>query len=169
MILKSRSCNFYSMDIRQTDNSVSTILGHLIRDFTFLVALIVAPLFWLGLYYSGTEISGPAWLSTNVWLFFQLALLYPVMEELVFRGWLQERLWKTRLSRLSIYCISMPNIVTSVVFTGFHFLIHPPVSAVAVIVPSLVFGFFRDRYQSVFPSIILHVFYNTGIFLLFGR
>ena len=132
-------------------------------------ALFVAPLFWLGLYYSGTEVSGPAWLSANAWLFLQLTLLYPVMEELVFRGWLQERLWKTGLARLSIYCISMPNIVTSVVFTGFHFLVHPPVSAVAVIAPSLVFGFFRDRYQSVLPSIILHVFYNTGVILLFGR
>jgi len=156
------------MGNQQAEYSISTILGRLIRDFIFLAALLVAPLFWLGLYYSGTEISGPAWVSTNVWMFLQLALFYPVMEELVFRGLLQERLWKTRLARLSIYCISMPNIVTSVVFTSFHFLIHPPVSAVAVIGPSLVFGFFRDRYQSVLPSIILHVFYNAGVSLLFG-
>lgn len=157
------------MGNKQAESSISTILGRLIRDFAFLAALLVAPLFWLSLYYSGTEISGLAWLSNNMWLIFQLALLYPVMEELVFRGLLQERLWKTRLARLSIYCISMPNMVTSVVFTGFHFLVHPPVSAVAVIIPSLVFGFFRDRYQSVIPSIILHTFYNAGVVLLFGR
>ncbi len=102
-------------------------------------------------------------------LFLQLALLYPIVEELVFRGLLQEKLWRTRLSRLSIYCISMPNIITSAVFTSFHFMAHPPGWAIAVIVPSLVFGFFRDRYQHVLPAIILHVFYNSGYFMLFGK
>jgi membrane protease YdiL (CAAX protease family) len=63
----------------------------------------------------------------------------------------------------------MPNIVTSIVFTGFHFIAHPPGWAIAVIIPSLVFGFFRDRYQHVLPAIILHVFYNSGYFLLFGK
>lgn len=149
--------------------SASLILPQLLRDKSFLTVILLAPIFWFSLYYSGTVISGPGWLSQNALLFLQLALLYPIVEELVFRGLMQEKLWQTRLSRLSIYCISLPNIITSAVFTGFHFIAHPPAWALAVIVPSLAFGFFRDRYQHVLPAIILHVFYNVGYFSLFGR
>lgn len=148
--------------------SVSPVLSRLWRDKAYLIAILLGPLFWFSLYSSGTAITGPAWLSRHPGLFLQLALLYPCVEELVFRGLLQEKLWQTRLGRLSIYCLSLPNLVTSLVFTGFHFLAHPPAWAAAVIAPSLVFGLFRDRYQSVIPAIILHMFYNSGYFLLFG-
>jgi membrane protease YdiL (CAAX protease family) len=40
---------------------------------------------------------------------------------------------------------------------------------VATVVPSLVFGYFRDRYDSVVPGAALHVFYNAGWFLAVGR
>lgn len=157
------------MNATKPAHSVSRILPQLSRDKAYLTAILSAPFFWFSLYYSGTAVTGPGWLSKNIILFLQLALLYPVVEELVFRGLLQEKLWQTRLSRLSIYCISLPNIVTSAIFTGFHFLAHPPAWAVAVIIPSLVFGFFRDRYQHVLPAVVLHVFYNCGYFMLFGK
>jgi len=157
------------MNINKSPNSIARILSQLPRDKAYLSVILLAPFFWFGLYYSGTAITGPDWLRHNILLFLQLALLYPIVEELVFRGLLQEKLWQTRLSRLSIYCISMPNIVTSIIFTGFHFIAHPPTWAVVVIVPSIVFGFFRDRYQHVIPAVILHGFYNSGYFLLFGK
>ena len=138
-------------------------------DRQFWLAILAGPFFWFSLYASGTAISGPEWLVEHLVLFLQLTLLYPVIEELVFRGLLQEALWKTRLNRLSIYCISMPNIFTSLLFTAFHFFNHSPVWAVAVLGPSLVFGYFRDRYRHVIPAIALHVFYNSGYFLLFGK
>jgi len=157
------------MFITQSLKSISFILSRLVKDKFYLSAILLAPFFWFSLYYSGSTLTGLKWLTENPLLFLQLALLYPIVEELVFRGLLQETLWQTRLSRLSIYCISMPNILTSIIFTAFHFLAHPPVWALAVIIPSLVFGFFRDRYQHVLPAIILHVFYNSGYFILFGR
>ncbi len=149
--------------------NISLSLHQLFRDKAYLTAIFLAPFIWFSLYYSGVGVTGPDWLSRHFSLFLQLVLLYPIVEELVFRGLIQEKLWQTRLSRLSIYCVSMPNIVTSIVFTGFHFISHPPVWAVTVIIPSLIFGFFRDRYQHVLPAIILHVFYNSGYFLLFGQ
>ena len=148
---------------------ISLMLQQLSRDKTYLVVINAAPIFWFSLYSAGTAISGPGWLRENILIFLQLILLYPVVEELVFRGLLQERLWQTPLGRLSVYCISMPNIITSIIFTGFHFLVHPPAWALSVILPSLIFGFFRDRYQHVLPAILLHVFYNTGYFVLFGK
>jgi membrane protease YdiL (CAAX protease family) len=35
-----------------------------------------------------------------------------------------------------------------------------------VLLPSLLYGYFRDRHGSVYPAIALHVFYNAGYFLL---
>jgi membrane protease YdiL (CAAX protease family) len=49
-----------------------------------------------------------------------------------------------------------------------HALTHPPEWAAAMLFPSLVFGYFRDRYRSVVPAAALHVFYNAGWFLLRG-
>lgn len=149
--------------------SIPVLINQLIHDKHLWLAILAAPFFWASLYFSGTGLSGPAWLVQNPVLFLQLVLLYPVLEELVFRGLIQEGLWKTRLSRLSVYCISMPNILTSALFTSFHFWSHSPTWAIAVIFPSLVFGYFRDRYNHVIPAILLHIFYNAGYFLLFGK
>ena len=145
------------------------IFKQLLNDRLFWLALAAGPFFWFSLYLSGSAISGPGWLLDNNLLFIQLALLYPIVEELVFRGLIQESLAKTSLGRLSIYCLSLPNIVTSIIFTGFHFLAHSPAWAMSVIVPSLVFGYFRDRYNHVVPAICLHAFYNSGYFMLFGH
>ena len=141
----------------------------LVSDRQFWLVILAGPFFWASLYASGTAISGLEWLIGQPVLFLQLALLYPIVEELVFRGLLQESLGKTRLAGLAIYCISLPNILTSLVFTAFHFWYHSPAWALVVVFPSLVFGYFRDRYQHVIPAVVLHVFYNSGYFLLFGK
>ena len=148
---------------------ISELIKQLTRDKLFWLAILAGPFFWGSLYYSGTGLTGPGWVSANLVLFLQLALLYPLLEELVFRGLLQESLWKTHLANLSIYCISLPNIITSLLFTAFHFFSHSAAWAVAVIFPSLVFGYFRDRYRHVLPAVILHMFYNSGYFVLFGK
>ncbi len=37
-----------------------------------------------------------------------------------------------------------------------------------MILPSLVFGYFKDKYHSLTAPILLHVFYNAGFFWLFA-
>jgi membrane protease YdiL (CAAX protease family) len=37
-----------------------------------------------------------------------------------------------------------------------------------VLFPSLIFGYFRDRYTSIYPCMVLHAFYNAGYFGLTG-
>jgi hypothetical protein len=49
---------------------------------------------------------------------------------------------------------------------------HPPLAAISVMIPSLIFGHFRDRYnaapyQHLAAPIGLHIWYNSGYFLLF--
>ncbi|MDH5179155.1 MAG: JDVT-CTERM system glutamic-type intramembrane protease [Gammaproteobacteria bacterium] len=139
----------------------------LCADRLFLLVHAMAILFWLGLYLVTDTTSGR--LSDNPLLLLQLILLYPILEEIVFRGLLQGWLWTTPLRTARRFGqISMPNIVTSVIFTGLHFFYHPPLWAAGVFIPSLIYGLFRDRYGHLLPAIWLHIFFNSGYFLLFG-
>ena len=94
-------------------------------------------------------------------------LVYPVLEEIVFRGLIQE-LVHEYLSKASLGPVSVANLLTSFLFTGVHFFYHPPLWAALVFFPSLVFGFFKDRTQGLMAPIILHVFYNAGFLWLFS-
>ena len=94
-------------------------------------------------------------------------LVYPVLEEIVFRGLIQE-LVHEYLSKASLGPVSVANLLTSFLFTGVHFFYHPPLWAALVFFPSLVFGFFKDRTQGLMAPIILHVFYNAGFLWFFS-
>jgi len=97
-----------------------------------------------------------------------LALVFPVLEELAFRGFLQSAVYRTKWGPQTRLGLSNANILTSLVFAGMHLLQHAPIWAALTFFPSLIFGFFRDRYDSTTPSIALHIFYNAGYFWLFG-
>lgn len=112
-----------------------------------------------------TQTAGPAvapGLAQGLWL----VLVTPLLEELAFRGVLQSELQR-RLS-WAIGRISLANVLTSAVFVLAHWLQNPGPLALAVVVPSLVFGYFRDRFHTVKPSILLHVVYNAAYFAVFG-
>lgn len=146
-----------------------SVFHRLLRDPLFWLVQRLAILFWLGLYLAGTGLAGSGWLGQHWLLLLQLGLLYPILEEVAFRGLIQGWLWSSRAGRSLASGISLPNLITSLVFTSLHFFYHPPLWALAVFVPSLVFGFFRDRYQHLGPAIYLHIFFNSGYFLLFGN
>jgi len=80
---------------------------------------------------------------------------------LVFRGVLQGRLLERGWTR-RIGLVSTANLAATAAFVGLHLLTQPPAWAIAVAVPSLVFGHMRDRFASVVPSIALHSIYNAG-------
>ncbi len=130
---------------------------------------MAAPLFWVGLFALTRPTIDLLWPIGAPVTFLMLALVYPVLEEIAFRGAAQGLLWETRLAAVEFGPLSAPNLLTSVAFTGLHLLLRPTWFTLGVFVPSLVFGYFRDRYQGIVPSILLHVFYNAGFFLLFMR
>lgn len=137
------------------------------KDILFLVALLAGPACWLVLYYLLTPDIYWQWPLHRPGLFLMPALVYPVLEEIAFRGLLQE-LVHEHVSHASIGPLSYANLLTSVVFTGLHFIYHPPLWAALVLFPSLVFGFFKDRTRALTAPIILHVFYNAGFLWLFS-
>ena len=89
----------------------------------------------------------------------------PLVEELLFRGVLQGQLRATRPGRAQRAGISGANLLTSAVFALLHAIYHAPTWAIAVLIPSLVFGFMRDRHGSVYPGLLLHCVFN-GAYVL---
>jgi len=130
-------------------------------------ALAVGPVFWLLLPLTGVAPGDPSWVLRQPGVFLSVALLYPLAEEVVFRGLVQEGL-AARLPTRSLGPVSAANLATSALFSALHAFTHPPLWAAAVFVPSLVFGYFKDRHGKLAAPVTLHAFYNAGYFGLFG-
>jgi len=137
------------------------------RDPQFYLALSLAPFFWIGLWMGSPPAFVPFWPLVAPLIFLKLALLYPILEELVFRGLLQEWLLKKEYGKRQWAGVSVANIIVCAAFALSHLINQPPLWALSVFFPGLVFGYFRDRHRSVVPAIVLHVFYNIGYFWLF--
>lgn len=138
------------------------------KDPLFFAAIGAALLYWGALYVVTQPAPDPAWPLSDPLRFIYPALLYPFVEELVFRGYIQD-LAHRRLTAWRLGPFSHANILTSLLFTALHFINHPPLSAAAVFIPSLLFGFFKDRSGRLGAPILLHMFYNSGYFLLFTQ
>ncbi len=159
-----------------TDSISKNIFGLIIsRPFwqqnDFWLACIAAILLWLIF----KPLNLPLPMPVNIGfsplssLFFLFILVFPVLEEIVFRGLIQESLHKLLNSEakpcLIISHISGANLLTSIFFAISHLWAHSLTWALATLVPSLIFGYFKDQYQSLKPSICLHIFYNVVFYL----
>jgi len=132
-----------------------------LRDAHFGLALLAGVSFWLML--AGLGETGPLY---GLAALLSLILLQPLVEELLFRGLLQGKLAARSWGRRQVGGFTLANLLASLLFTALHFASHPPLWAAGVLLPSLLYGYFRDRHDSVVPAIALHVFYNAGYFLL---
>lgn len=98
---------------------------------------------------------------SGLWWFL---LAYPLLEELAFRGLLQgacrER-WPAS-ARPCVAGLTPANVVVSLVFVAAHAWRMPPAWAVAVLPPSLLFGWARDRFGSLAAPVLLHVAGNAA-------
>lgn len=102
---------------------------------------------------------------------FYVIILLPILEELAFRGFIQDimlsALKHKKIQENLIAKLSYANVLTSILFAFSHLLHQSPFWAFLVFFPSLIFGYFKDRTNSTIPSIVLHIFYNAGFFILF--
>lgn len=112
---------------------------------------------WVQPYSSGVAFTGMQLLSLIIW--------QPVIEEVLFRGIIQGQIVKREWGKPSWQGITVANVITSVLFAAIHMINHSPLFALGILAPSLVFGYFRDYCNSVFPSIILHSAYNAMVFV----
>ena len=124
-------------------------------------------MFWVGLYLVIQPELVLDWPLGNPWGLVIPALVYPVLEEIVFRGGLQTAFHKVFQSP-PLGPVSLANLGTSIVFTVVHFVYHAPLWAVSIFIPSLIFGYLKDRYHSLRSPIAVHIFYNLGYYWLFS-
>jgi membrane protease YdiL (CAAX protease family) len=132
-----------------------------LADPRFGLALLAGLLFWRALAWLAEPAPAPGLAALA-----SLILLQPLLEELLFRGLLQGRLRARPWGRRQLGGFTLANLFATLLFTALHFISHPPLWAAGVLLPSLLYGYFRDRHDSVLPAIAQHVFYNAGYFLL---
>jgi len=111
---------------------------------------------WVQPYPSHVEFNWTQLLSLIIW--------QPLLEEVLFRGIIQGQLIKQDWAKRAWLGISNANVITSALFVAMHMINSPPLFALTVFAPSLVFGYFRDRCNSVYPCIIIHSSYNAMVF-----
>jgi membrane protease YdiL (CAAX protease family) len=129
--------------------------------------MLAGPLCWLLLYAMQPPETHWGWPLRDPWPFLLPVLFYPVVEEIIFRGLVQE-LVRDYISKAFLGPLTIANLLTSVLFTALHFIYHPPLAAALVFFPSLVFGFFKERSAGLKAPILLHAFYNAGYIWLFS-
>ena len=112
---------------------------------------------WVKPYPASVEYSWMQLLSLIIW--------QPFIEEVLFRGIIQGQIRKQDWGKLSWSGISSANAITSVLFVIVHMINSTPAFALTVLAPSLVFGYFRDYCNSIYPSIIIHSSYNAMVFV----
>jgi len=116
--------------------------------------------------YGGGGFAPLVWPLQQPGRFVGLVLLWPVMEEVVFRGVLQPFITELRWGGLRLAGVTAGNGVTSLLFAAAHLFSHLPSWAALVFIPSLLFGYFRDRHDSLLSPAVLHVTYNLGYYWL---
>lgn len=143
---------------------MKTLPIRVVTDLHFWVAVILGPVVWIVLWWlTGKPV--PDGIALTVFL--TSVILYPIIEELAFRGFIQTWLLEKSIFRNKpLPQISYANLVTSFLFASFHLFNQPPIWAALIFAPSLVFGYLRERYDAVTPSIIVHAWYNLGFLML---
>lgn len=102
-------------------------------------------------------------LSWILWMLLIHLVLIAFPEELFYRGYVQTRLqelWPARWSFLGGKW-GWAVIVTSVIFALGHLVTIPNPARLAVFFPSLLFGWVRNRTDSIYPAVVLHALANV--------
>ena len=144
------------------------MLRNTVSDKKLAVDIHGGVLLWIGLWWWRQPIIDLSWPLHAPLRFILPVVIYPLLEEIIFRGGVQPFLLKYSLGQFSRNGVTLANLTTSIIFAFTHFLVHGTILAAATFFPSLAFGYFRDRYGSLTLPIVLHSFYNCGYVLLFA-
>ena len=129
------------------------------KDPIFQLLLFIPAITWLLIYIDNPIIS-----QLEKYYLIGVIIVIPVVEEVIFRGFLQP--WLAKRYNQTIIKISLANLITSSIFALLHLFTHPLSMALYTFIPSLIFGYTKERYRRLMPSILLHSSYNGGYFLI---
>ena len=140
------------------------------KSWPLLLAVLAAPVFsWSFSKLTGIESLNLFWLWYHPETLVVSVVLFPLIEEISFRGIVQGALLSRPLLRKSLWGITGANGIASAMFVGVHFVHHSPEWALMMFFPSLVFGYFRDKTSGVSTSVCLHMFYNLTFLSIAGQ
>ncbi|MBF0182579.1 MAG: JDVT-CTERM system CAAX-type protease [Magnetococcales bacterium] len=163
--MNMRTKHTHNMERHQTANI--TILPYM-QDYKYLLALLCAP---CGIYLSNLIFPEQAtsMQSINHLDMAIQIIISPVIEELTFRGVLQEGLLAHQplRAKIPLLKISLANLLTSILFATSHCLARTNMTGLNVFIPSLIFGWCKERYVIIISCIIMHSFYNFS-YLIFA-
>jgi hypothetical protein len=132
-------------------------------DFQLLLALVAPLLVWPWL---------PGWdrvhLQEGQFSAFALIVFVPIIEEVLFRGFLQGWLLQKKMFRQRLAGISRANGLTSFSFAVAHLWQHALGLIPGYFVVSLLLGHFRERYHGILVPVLLHGYYNLGLIYFAG-
>jgi uncharacterized protein len=138
-------------------------IGRLARDRFVITAVVLAPAFWLCIVLlPWIPLPGRHFSLAQILV---LGLMFPVLEELAFRGLIQGYCLRAAPLRHRQFGVTGANGVTSLLFAAAHLFHQPLWIAVSILIPSLIFGELRDRFGRVWPGMVLHSYYNLGFLL----
>jgi uncharacterized protein len=127
-------------------------------DFQLALALLAPWLVWPWL---------PGWDSIHLQegQFSAIALIafIPIIEEVLFRGFLQGWLLQKNRFKQNIFGVSRANWLTSFSFAVAHLWQHVYLLVPGYLVVSLLLGHFRERYHGILVPVLLHGYYNLGL------
>ena len=92
-----------------------------------------------------------------------LVIWQPLFEEVLFRGIIQGELTARGVTGDVLPGVSCSNAIASSLFVLLHLVMTSSYWSFALFVPSVIYGHFRDRFDSVVPSMLLHGAYNLFV------
>jgi len=147
-----------------------TVPGHFWRQPDFILACFAAVVFWSVIHIASLQDFFPTASYQPQLAFYILLIGFPILEEIVFRGLIQESIHKLLLNNnfktLLFSKLSYANVITSILFCLSHLWSQPVTLALAIFIPSIIFGYLKDNYGSLLPPVSLHLIYNIGFYLL---
>lgn len=88
-------------------------------------------------------------------------VVYPLLEEFIFRALVHERLLKGAVMNSTALGVSVANVCVALMFGALHALTRTPVLGALVVIPALVIGFhYEDHRNNWWVAAFLHAWFN---------
>lgn len=107
------------------------------------------------------------WSSNDIGRFLQITVLASLVEEIVFRGFVYHLLEKIKFFREDSWFITKRNLLVSLLNSVARGVVVAPIWFRASLLPSLIFGYARERFGTVTAPLLIHLNFTVWYYLFF--
>lgn len=137
-----------------------------------IASVVVFPIFYLAMWIGAVQIMGWKFkllIPGSIWtLMLGQLLVVALPEEIFFRGYLQARFNQALAKKWNVFSAQIgPGLfITAALFALAHFAVRPTPDRLTVFFPALVFGWLREKTDSLLAPALFHFASNLG-FIIF--